>query len=94
MAHLKHCKNLHQLNKSLNNLGDPQEQRVQQSDLILLKKMRQAAYCTWRIWKAKVFGTDTPCKNKHFKVYVKPFLLKDLKENTGADANHAGIRHN
>ena len=53
-------------------------------------KIRQVAHCSWRIRKAKVFGTHTPCKNKNFKSEVKP-LLFDLKENTGEDANRAGI---
>ena len=34
---------------------------------ISLKEMRQAAHCFSRSRKGKVFGTHTPCKNKHFK---------------------------
>ena len=51
----------------LDNSGDPQDQIVLRRTLFPLNEMRQAANCSSRIQKAKVYGTHKPCKNKYFK---------------------------
>ena len=61
----------------MDKLGDPQGKRARQSALFTLKKMRQAVHCSSTILKAKVYGTHTPCKNKHSKGQAKPLLFKN-----------------
>ena len=72
---MKLGKSLQQSNNILDIFADPQEQRARQSAQFHLKKMRQAAHCYPIIRNAWVFGTHTPCKNKHSKDELKPLLF-------------------
>ena len=62
-------------NKTLNNLGEPQEQRARQRYLFLWNKACQAAHFPWRSLQSRVFVTHIPCKNKKFKGEVKNVLF-------------------
>ena len=67
MAHLKHRKSLRQSKNIPEILVEPREQILRQSTLFPLNNKYQAAHCSWRSQKVKVFLLIHFCKNEHYK---------------------------